>query len=236
MCRLGGRPSAVARGREGARVRGEFVHREERHHQPAVGDAGGARDPGGHLRADEDRGRGCWRGRGWMPTSSSVPVAPVVRHAILGPEAADDLDTFGEAAHALGHRHLEDGELFGPVAESDAEHEAPAGDHVHEGGGLGQLDRVVERQQDQVRPDPQPLDLGRQALEHRQERKVVEPWGDVMLPSPDRVEPQAADQPRLLDRLGEAARGVVAGRVLRVQVDSELHVYATTAGSTRSTA
>jgi hypothetical protein len=45
----------------------------------------------------------------------------------------------------------------------------------------------------------------------------------MVLASPDRVETERADQPRLLHRLGEAAVGIVAGRVLRVQVDAELH-------------
>jgi hypothetical protein len=89
-----------------------------------------------------------------------LPVASMVRDAVLGPEAANDLDALRETAHALGHRHLEDGELLGPVAEPDTKHEPPARNHVQEGADLGQLNRVVQRQQDQVRPHPHPLDLG----------------------------------------------------------------------------
>ena len=128
-----------------------------------------------------------------------------------------------QAAHALGHRHPEEGELLGPVAEPHAEQESPAGDDVQEGADLGHLDRVVERQQDQVRPDLEPLGLRREALEERQEREVVEPRGGVVLAAPDRVEPERADEAHLLHRLGESARGIVPGGVLGVHVDAEAH-------------
>jgi hypothetical protein len=52
----------------------------------------------------------------------------------------------------------------------------------------------------------------------------VEARGDVVLTAPDRVESELLDQARLLERLREAAAGVVAGRVLRVQVNPELQI------------
>ena len=146
-----------------------------------------------------------------------------MRDPVLGPEPADDLDALDEPAHPLGHRHPEERELLGPVAEAHAEEEPPAGDHVEEGADLGHLDRVVERQEDQVRPHPEPVGLGGEPLEEREEREVVEPRRGMVLPAPDRVEPERPDEAHLLHRLGESARGIVPGRVLRVHIDAELH-------------
>src|ERR1700730_18578363 len=44
-----------------------------------------------------------------------------------------------------------------------------------------------------------------------------------MLPGPDRVEGERAGKPHLLHHFGEAADGVVALGLLRVEVDAELH-------------
>jgi hypothetical protein len=152
-----------------------------------------------------------------------APVPAAVRDLVLGPEPPDDLHTLGEPAHPLRHRHPEDGELLRPVAEAHAQHEPAPGDDVEEGADLRDLHRVVERQQHQVGADLEPRHLRRQSLEHRQQREVVEARRRVMLPAPDRIEPERADQARLLQRLREAARRIVARRVLRVQVDAEFH-------------
>jgi hypothetical protein len=45
----------------------------------------------------------------------------------------------------------------------------------------------------------------------------------VVLPSSDRVLSERADQARLLQRLREAARRIVAGRVLRVEIDAQFN-------------
>ena len=52
--------------------------------------------------------------------------------------------------HPILHRDTEHGEFLGPVAEADAEIELAAGDHVEEGADLGQLHRIVQRQQHDV--------------------------------------------------------------------------------------
>jgi hypothetical protein len=49
------------------------------------------------------------------------------------------------------------------------------------------------------------------------------PGGGVVLPSPDRVEAQGPDQTDLLNHLGEPTGGILSRRVLRIQVDPELH-------------
>ena len=152
-----------------------------------------------------------------------LPVTSLVRDVVLGPQPADDADGLGEPAHAFRHGNAVDGVLLRPVAEPDAEQELAAADDVHEGADLGQLDRVVQRQQRDVGPEPQPLGVGGEALQQGQLREEVEARRDVMLAGPDRIEAERADQAHLLQRLGQAAGGIVAGRVLRVQVDAELH-------------
>ena len=130
---------------------------------------------------------------------------------------------FREPAHALGHGHAEDGELLGAVAEPHAQHEPAAGEHVEEGADLRDLDGVVQRQEHEVGAEGEALGLGGEALQHGQEREVVEARRRVVLAAPDRVEAERADEARLLERLREAARGIVAGGVLRVEIDAELH-------------
>ena len=215
MCGLGGS--------EGARLGREVVDARERHHQPAVGDARGARDAGRHLRADQDRRPGRPdRARADRHTLER-PVPAAVGDLVLRPQTPDDLDRLREAAHPLRHRHPEDRELLRTVPEPDPEQEAPAGDHVEEGADLRDLHRVVQRQQHQVGADLEAGHLRGQTLQHRQQRKIVEPGRRMVLAAPDRVEAERADEPRLLDRLREAPRRVVGLRMLRVQVDPELH-------------
>jgi hypothetical protein len=81
----------------------------------------------------------------------------------------------------------------------------------------------VERQQGYVGADPKALSCGGDGLEQRQLREEVEAWGDMMLARRDRIEAERANKAHLLQSFGIAASGIVACRVLRVQVDAELH-------------
>jgi len=47
----------------------------------------------------------------------------------------------------------------------------------------------------------------------------------MMLARPDRVEAKRANEAHLLEGFGIAASGIVAGRVLRIEVDAELHRF-----------
>ena len=216
---------ATRRG-EDLHLRRELVHARHRHHEPAIGDAGGAGDAGGHLRAHQDGRARPLDGARANREVLEAPVPSAMRDLVLGPQPPDDLHALGEPAHPLRHRHPEDRELFRAVAEPHAQHEAPPGDHVEEGADLRDLHRVVQRQQHQVGPDGEARHLRGQPLQHRQQRKIVEPRRGVVLPTPDRVEPEGMDQPRLLQRLGKPPRRIIGGRMLRVEVDPELHGWA----------
>ena len=92
-------------------------------------------------------------GRGRMLTSSKLQCRPrcvtwssVHSRRMISTPSASRL-----TRSAIGTPKI--GELLRAVAEPDAEHEPPAGDHVEERADLGQLDRVVQRQQHQIGPD-----------------------------------------------------------------------------------
>ena len=74
----------------------------------------------------------------------------------------------------------------GPIAEPDAQQEPAAGDHVHEGADLRQLDWIVQRQERHVGADPHSLGLGGEALQQPELRVEVKTGGDVVLAGPDR--------------------------------------------------
>src|SRR5438445_337189 len=64
---------------------------------------------------------------------------------------------------------------------------------------------------------------GRAGQQERHVREIVEARHEVVLAGPDRIEAERADEPRLLQRLGEPPGGIVALAMLRVQIDAELH-------------
>ena len=221
----------LARGqtRRGARrlvhvqVARHFVDTCCRHRRPAISNLAGPLDGGVHMRGDDDgRAR---LGRRLRPDGQVLELimAALVRDFVFGPQALDDFDVLGEARHAALHVDAEHGELFRPVAQPHAEQEPAAGDDVHEGSDLGQFDRIVQRQQHDIRADFEAFGFGGEPLEHRQQGIVMIVVGDVMLAAPDRIEAELFDQPDLLDRLGKPPRRIVGGWMLRVQINPELH-------------
>jgi hypothetical protein len=50
----------------------------------------------------------------------------------------------------------------------------------------------------------------------------VEAGHEVVLAGPDRIEAERADEPRLLQRLGESPGRIVALAMLRVEIDAEI--------------
>jgi hypothetical protein len=149
-----------------------------------------------------------------------------MRDPVFAPQPPDDLDGLGEPAHALRHGHTEYLVLLGPIAESDAKQEVAASDDVQKGAGFRQLDRIVQRQQRNVGPDPQALGLPGEPMQQRQLWKEVEARGDVVLAGPDRVKAERMNKAHLLQRFGETTGRIIACRVLRVQVDAKLQCHA----------
>ena len=142
---------------------------------------------------------------------------------VLGPQFSDDLDALDEPAHALLHRHAEGGKFFRPIAEPDAEQEFAAARDVEKRADLGELDRIVQRQQRDVGAEPEPFRFRRDAREQRELRKIMKARHEMVLAGPDRIEAERADELHLLDRLRESPGGIVAFPMLRVEIDAELH-------------
>src|SRR5262245_20342154 len=143
--------------------------------------------------------------------------------ALFGPQPTDEANSLAKAAHALGHGYAVDGILLRAIAKADAKQELAASDDIHEGADLGELDWVVQRQQQDVGAEPKPLGVGRQALQQAKLREEVEAGCDVVLACPDRIKTERADQADLLHCLGKAAGRILAHRVLRVEIDTEPH-------------
>jgi hypothetical protein len=185
--------------------------------------AGGALDGGVDVRADQDRRA---RSGGRLRADRHVlepPVAAVVVDTLARPKTADDLDAFAQAADALLDRHAEHVELFLPIAEPDAELEFSTRDDVEKRRDLGDLHRVVQRQEDDVGSKLHTFGFGGETLEEGQQREIVIVVGDVVLAAPDRIEAELLEEADLLDRLGEAPARIVRAGVLRVEIDPEFH-------------
>jgi len=144
---------------------------------------------------------------------------------ILVPQALYDLYSFREPACTLRHRHTVDGVFLGAITQANTEQEPAPTHHVHKRADFGQLDRIVEGQQGNVRADPKPFGLGRSPLQQRKLREEVETRRDVMFAGPYRVEAERANEPNLLNCLGEPADRIVALRVLGVEIDAELQSW-----------
>ena len=86
------------------------------------------------------------------------------------------------------------------VAHADAEVEAPAGEQRERGGVLGESDRVVQRQQHQVRADPHPgRALGDRGGDHERRGRVAV-VDEVVLGEPHRVEAELLGGDDLVER------------------------------------
>src|SRR5204863_3455205 len=98
----------------------------------------GPSDPEGRVRLLDGLRvhRGFWQ----------VPELAVELEGLLGPRGRDDLDGLLEALAALVAWHSIHLEVGGRVSETDAELEAPAGDDVDHRVVLGDLHRVVQRE------------------------------------------------------------------------------------------
>ena len=94
--------------------------------------------------------------------------------------------------------------LLVPVAQPDAEDEAPAGDDVERGGLLGHRHRIEQRQQVNRDPDPHRAGLrGKPGRRHGRLGRLVLVQEEV-LAEHQHVEPQIAGQANLLDGVGKS--------------------------------
>ncbi len=135
------------------------------------------------------------------------------RHAVLAPGAAQDLEPLVHPRDALGARDAEGGELRVNVAHAGAEHHPSAREVVEHRQVLGELQRVAEREQQDVLTDRDALGDGGDRAAHRDRRGQIAVLDEMVLGEPDVVEAEPVDQRDLLERPGvELARRDLAPR------------------------
>jgi hypothetical protein len=151
-------------------------------------------------------------------------VPTLVGERVLLPQAPQHGEALGETGAAVGGVDAVPGELMGSVALAEAGVDAPVGQHIEGGDVLGHPDGVVEREEQEVEADPDPLGDGGDGGGDRNDRGRVAVVGEVVLREPDGVVPQllgAADQAELVGvDLGE--RPAPLGRVPERELDTDV--------------
>ena len=182
-----------------------------------------------HRRAGPRAARRCrcWRparsagGAAAAVASRSAPraleVLALIVDRLAAPQSLQGLQPLHEAADSLAGVHPHRLVLGVAIAETEAHDQPPAADHVERGELLGEIDRLVQRQQQHAGAEHHALGLGRHACQRRQRLEVRERLGEIVLARPDGRKSDSASQAHLLDVLGEA-RGL---RVLRAVLDRE---------------
>ncbi len=151
-----------------------------------------------------------------------LPVAPLVRGAVLAPELQKDLDGLLGHLGRLVEAQAELGELAGPDALADAEVEPPAREIVERGRLGGEAQRVVEGQDVDVVAEAHArgaLERGRDHQVWTREQRVV---GEVMLGEPAFAEAERFGQRDLVQHL---AVGLIVGHAAALAVIEEPEVH-----------
>ena len=111
-----------------------------------------------------------------------------------------------EARHPLGLRGAEALELHLAVAEAGAEDHAPAGHHVECGDLLGDIERLVQREQDDPGQEPAARRFDHQPRQQGELLVLLQRVGGVVHARGENVEAQRVGEPGLGAEVREAAR------------------------------
>jgi len=147
-----------------------------------------------------------------------------VAETLAGPRQADDLERLVEARAVLRHRHPKAVELARDRAPAHAELEAAAREHVRGRRLLGAAQRMMERQQGDRGPDPDPpRALGDHRHDHQRARQQRERAAEVQLRQPRHVEAERVAERDQLEHLGVAVGVGLSGRLRRLIEKPESH-------------
>ena len=149
-------------------------------------------------------------------------VLAVIAGRPARPKLADELDALLEPADPLVHPDSEGGELVLPVSHAEAGHGPAASQVVERGELLGHPDRVTQRQDEHVRPEPHVPRVGRERGKQRQwlqGRHVAQ----VVLQHPDRIDAGLCGRSYLLTQLGDPVGRHGARRKVVHDGQTELH-------------
>ena len=144
-------------------------------------------------------------------------------HAVLGPEADDGVEILFEPRHPLGLRGAETLELHLAVAEAGTEDHAPARHHVERGDLLGDIEWLVQREQDDPRQQAAAGCLGHQPRQQRELLILLQRVGGVVHAGGEDVEAQLVRESRPGAEVREARVHVLAAAELAADKESVLH-------------
>jgi hypothetical protein len=143
----------------------------------------------------------------------------------VGEPAPQDGDALFEQRRAMAPVDAERLELLEFVPEAETEAQAAVRQDVHDGGVFGDAQWIVQRQQQDGRPDGHPFGTYCDGGGHREDRRQVVVVDEVVLGEPHRVEAEIFDRRHVIERL----RVQVGGRdhrrtrVAKVVQHAEFH-------------
>ena len=114
-------------------------------------------------------------------------VDAVVGERVVRPQSVQDVEPFAEAPEALATRDPVAVELMAGVSLAEPHVDASVRQHVQRSDVLGDADRVVQRQQQQVETDPDPFSACGDGRSERDDRRRVPVVGEVVFGQPDRL-------------------------------------------------
>src|SRR5262249_36633344 len=151
-----------------------------------------------------------------------VKVAALVGDRLARKQALDDLERLDVTAHALFRVHVPGLGLDVAVSETDARNEPTPPEHLQPGHLRGDVERLVERQEQDASADRHAVGLRGDPPEHRKRLEVGERMREVVLAGEDQIEADGARQPYLLDVIPEALDLRVARPMLDREAEPEL--------------
>jgi hypothetical protein len=162
-------------------------------------------------------------GRHRDPRVTQREVTALVPHRLAAPQPLQDVEPLDEPPAALARIQPERLVLGIAVAEPDADDQPPPADDVERGELLGQIDRMVQRQQDHAGAERHALRLRRHAPQRGKRLEVRERLRQIVLTRPHRREPHLPGQSHLFQMLGKPPHLRLLTPMLHRQRQPESH-------------
>src|ERR1700685_4181836 len=112
---------------------------------------------------------------------SELEILAVETESLAGTRQLENLDSLERAAESLCARHAEALKFLGTIAETNSKPQPPAREYIDERGVLSQLQRVIERGQQDVGADGDARGARGDSSGRRHQRGQVAVVGEMML-------------------------------------------------------
>ena len=196
--------------------------------QHVVAALGDLADRVGAARPHPERRMRFLRGRRLDDDVVELPIFAAMRERRFRDKGlGDHVERFLEALVGLLHRHAKAGKLVPAIAFADAEIEPPAGQQVEGRGLLGQQHRIVPRQHQYRRAEPQMPGARAEPGQQIEARRDLAKAGEMMLDQKRAVIAQRLGLDIIVDKVAKtlAAVGIGTGAPsLRAAEQSEFHL------------